>query len=294
MASLIPDPIHTEVRSHAIHLKRLLVATDFSAAAAVGLSYAKLLARLFHSEITLVHAITSAGTDGADDKDERAEWNAASEQLNAERFKVEARGIRCSSVCRVGDPSDILVQTAAEKDSDLLILGSIGHHSLAPSQLGSTAAFIMRAAPCPTLMIGVEATRKNVHLSSFRRLIFASSLRDHMGQALSFAETVARVCNASVDVVHIRQKSDQILPSEVLEHRQKAIVAHLNRAGIPASSYLLDPPAGKSIAEIAEQRGAGLIIFGVEHKALDPSARSTISEVIQLSPCPVLTVPGVA
>lgn len=295
METLMPTSVQTVAQSGAIHLNHLLVATDFSPAAEVGLSYALLLARLFHAEITLVHAITASETSGADRSDEKAGWVEATELLHNERFKVEAHGTRCSSLCRVGNPSDVIVQTAADCGSDLLILGGFGYRSLPPDELGSTAAFIMRSIPCPTLIVGFEAVKQNLHLSGFRRLIFASSFRNHSGRALTIARVIACACNASIDVVHVRQENEQMSVSpEELKHRGETLVTELNRVGVPASSHLLDPPAGKALAEMARDRGAGLIIFGVEHKAIHPLSRSMISEVIQQSPCPVLTVPGIA
>lgn len=60
---------------------------------------------------------------------------------------------RPSSEIAVGDPTDEIVERAAESGYDLLVLGAHGRSGIARLLLGSVAEKVIRRSPCPVLVV---------------------------------------------------------------------------------------------------------------------------------------------
>ncbi len=68
------------------------------------------------------------------------------------RSYLEAHALTIDCVEREGDPSETIVEFAAERDADLLVMGSYGHTKVRELVVGSTTAYAMNHAPCPLLL----------------------------------------------------------------------------------------------------------------------------------------------
>ncbi len=68
-------------------------------------------------------------------------------------------GLLIAGVVENGRPATVLTERA--QDADMLVLGSHGHGRLFHAALGSTADAVVRAAPCPVVI--VPAVRGAVH-----------------------------------------------------------------------------------------------------------------------------------
>ncbi len=66
---------------------------------------------------------------------------------NSERCKG------CTGKVTVGDPVDSIIQYAGTKDADLIIMGTHGAKGLEKILLGSVAERVLKAAPCPVLIM---------------------------------------------------------------------------------------------------------------------------------------------
>ena len=64
------------------------------------------------------------------------------------------------SVCKPGDPVDVLVALAEERDVDLCVVGNRGLNSLAGRLLGSVPANISHRASCDVLIVHTTSGRK--------------------------------------------------------------------------------------------------------------------------------------
>jgi nucleotide-binding universal stress UspA family protein len=51
------------------------------------------------------------------------------------------------------DPVEAIVRTATERSADLIVLGSHGRHGLLHVLGGGVAERVMRAAPCPVMVV---------------------------------------------------------------------------------------------------------------------------------------------
>ena len=76
------------------------------------------------------------------------------EQLTEEaRTYLQAYDVDVSYVIRSGDPSEVIVQYAAECGADLLVIGAYGHTKVRELVVGSTTAYALNHSPCPLLLV---------------------------------------------------------------------------------------------------------------------------------------------
>ena len=65
---------------------------------------------------------------------------------------LRAHAIRGECIAREGDPSETIVQHAAECEANLLFMGAYGHSKVRELVIGSTTDYAMNHAPCPLLL----------------------------------------------------------------------------------------------------------------------------------------------
>jgi len=141
-----------------IALKRILVPIDFSPLSKKALQYALRFAEEFETEVILLHVIEpevppvfdgfmiappviSTIPDGA-------------RKLTRLADSVQtARISSMQSTTRLGLPAHEIVEAAKELDIDLVIIATHGYTGWKHFAIGSTAERVVRAAPCPVLVV---------------------------------------------------------------------------------------------------------------------------------------------
>lgn len=73
--------------------------------------------------------------------------------LERGRALLEGRGPAASFVAMDGDPAEALLRTARADDATLIIVGRTGSGFVTRALLGSTAANVIRQAPCDVLVV---------------------------------------------------------------------------------------------------------------------------------------------
>ncbi|MGB4336238.1 MAG: universal stress protein [Chromatiaceae bacterium] len=145
VAGLAPCPVLMVPRAATLWSHRILLATDGSdhgkAAAQVALD----LARDCQLPVTLVSATTRS--HGAERK---AEAQAALEQL---LVALKAAGIEGEAVLADGRPDQVVIETANDRQADLIVVGSHGRGGLGRLLLGSVSERIMGQAQCAVVIV---------------------------------------------------------------------------------------------------------------------------------------------
>lgn len=144
-----------------IALKNILVATDFSEASEVAVTYGRVLADAFGSRLHLIHVVPeamalpwAAVTDGTSLQEVQAQWERESATRLREELPVSLRDSdRVIFVTRAGDPVRQIVDYAKAEAIDLIVLGTHGRGFVAHVFLGSVAEHVVRRAPCPVLTV---------------------------------------------------------------------------------------------------------------------------------------------
>lgn len=138
--------------------KLILVPTDFSENAGQALDYACELAVKVGAKVHVVHAVTSPPSalqvalseemiegflkEHREELEKLVEGRRASTGANIGGYSVE-----------VGDPRDLIVNTAKEIGAEMIIMGTQGRRGLARMVMGSVAEDVIRHSPCPVLAV---------------------------------------------------------------------------------------------------------------------------------------------
>ena len=141
-----------------VGFKRVLIATDFSAASERALAYALPMVRRYGSMLSIVHAILP-------ETRESITWDPLPRELDRQRLEAEQQMGRLTEEARVKDLNphmvleqgpvwDVLSSIIQSENTDLLVLGTHGRGGLKKLALGSVAEEALRLAPCPVLTIG--------------------------------------------------------------------------------------------------------------------------------------------
>jgi universal stress protein A len=142
-----------------IAIKKILAPTDFSPASKKALEYALHFAGEAHSEITLLHILESVVPLTFEGISMPAlapetESSEAEKRLKALVASVRGRGIASvRAMFRRGIASHEIVEVAKELDVDLIVMATHGYTGWKHFAIGSTAERVVRAAPCPVLVV---------------------------------------------------------------------------------------------------------------------------------------------
>ncbi len=133
--------------------RKILVTTDFSDGTPDALSYAFSVAQENESLVVLRHVIQDMSADDLSGKYRDSLTDGVRRQLE-DLVPVEATNW-CDIVTRVdiGVPYRIILRTIEDGRPDLLVMNIHGKSMLDRALLGSTAERVVRAAPCPVMII---------------------------------------------------------------------------------------------------------------------------------------------
>lgn len=138
--------------------QHILVPIDFSQDSEHAVDCAIGLAKQFQARLTLLHAIYVP---------EAAEVNLAAylekiqsesdRQMAVRRKRVDDAGVAADVLTVLGAPSQTIVETARDKQADLIVMGTHGRTGLRHMLIGSVAERVVRLAPCPVMVVPREA-----------------------------------------------------------------------------------------------------------------------------------------
>jgi nucleotide-binding universal stress UspA family protein len=97
---------------------------------------------------------------------------------------------------------DTLFNICCEEKADLLLLGAYGYGLKDRQTLGSTAEFLLRAVPCPTLTYGPCVRRTFDDPTHKGPILVPISLPCAQGE-LQRAVAIAKLFNASLEILHV-------------------------------------------------------------------------------------------
>jgi universal stress protein A len=149
----------TDLVPQILHLEKILVPTDFSETSKKAVQYALRFAEQFDCEIALLYVVEPVtplvGVPlGVEVFTEKDEFSMAEKDLAALAAEWDAKGPQSvTSFVRVGHAPNEITKAAKELDVDLIIIATHGYTSWQHMCIGSTAERVVRAAPCPVLVV---------------------------------------------------------------------------------------------------------------------------------------------
>lgn len=138
---------------------KILVATDFSAAATTAAGTAALLAHRLGGQVTLVRAVEPPAVlypemGGAEIEGmEAALQRGVTTQLAQSAARLRVDGLVVHEKVLFGFPEQVIPEFARTERTDLILMGAHGRRPVARLLLGSVAERTMLEAPCPVLVV---------------------------------------------------------------------------------------------------------------------------------------------
>ncbi len=139
-----------------MEIKNILFPTDFSEESSYALQYAVDMAKRYGAKLYLlhvVHAIYDTSWYVPTSIDEIYNDLEKSAQKELERYVEDLRGLNTERKVLTGVPYEVIVKFANDNKIDLIIIGSHGRKGIDRILFGSTAAQVVRYAPCPVLTV---------------------------------------------------------------------------------------------------------------------------------------------
>ena len=297
--------------------KRILVATDFSAPSDAALVSAAAAAKHYGARLGVSHIAPGAGAiHPAFPSLARQEMVEVSE---LERRATTAVLLHTKEIVGLGEADiDVLVATttgrneaatiaeqATDYKADLVVVGSHGRTGLARAWLGSVAERVVRLAPCDVLVARPAKDTKP------GPVLAAIDLGETSARVLRVAAREATARGAELIALFALDAPNDVLPYGMLgpfgiyvappdpqgqddlrEAAEKTLRAALEAADVRAKVTILDGRAPHEITQLAEVKGASLIVCathartGLARMALGSVAESVVRHAL----CSVLVI----
>jgi nucleotide-binding universal stress UspA family protein len=143
-----------------IHLRQVLVPTDFSKCSSSALNYGAAFAEKFGASLTILHVVQNVtivlpelGNIPPAGPPIDLMTTASQEALD---HLIAERGLgrfQAKAVVRTGAAHQEIVELARDSEIDLIVMGTHGHTGLVHVLMGSVTEKVVRLAPCPVLTV---------------------------------------------------------------------------------------------------------------------------------------------
>jgi nucleotide-binding universal stress UspA family protein len=148
-------------------LRRIMIPLDGSALARQALPLATALAKTSGAELLLMHAIaaTIEAYSGFPSRGRpipqlaevlKALRDQATNELGAQADELRAQGVRASTQVVQGHAAEVLVDEAARRGVDLIVMATHGYSGLRRWALGSVADKVLHATTTPLLLVRAQ------------------------------------------------------------------------------------------------------------------------------------------
>jgi nucleotide-binding universal stress UspA family protein len=292
-----------------MNLKSILVPVDFSPFSDNAVDYALFLAEKFCAKITLFHAITLFHEEFEESEHfetfkglvEKKEKECA-QRLGSHCATGKSKGVSIESVISRGfSAADLILDHIAQNDDDLVVMGTHGRTGLSKWLIGSVAQKVIQHSPVPLVTIHKEYKKHKI-----KNMLVPVDFSDYSKKAVEYGIEIAKAFQAKLHVLFVVTMGDhpeyynvawEPFLKENPQFKKDIKQRLIDFTGLPEAEAAYDVVEGKAhqqIKEYAERHPMDLIVMGrhgtgaLEHLLMG----STTERVVQISPFPVLTVPG--
>jgi nucleotide-binding universal stress UspA family protein len=229
---------------------------------------------------------------------------AASGKLNEAAEAIREKGVEVDSHLRLGVPSQVLLQTADEKEVDAIVVGTRGLTGIRHLLLGSTAERVVQHATCPVLTVHPGDAD---HHREIRTILVSTDFSQDSETSIRAAlrllgpQPVAKLVLLHVYHLPYEYTAYGTIPTSLdyfkdvegaAEERLNEIARTLDREGLAVETLAKEGYPPDTIIDLADEVSADLIALGTHGRTglAHLLLGSTAERVVQHARCPVLTV----
>jgi nucleotide-binding universal stress UspA family protein len=275
--------------------RHLLLATDLSARCDRAQDRALDLARAWKAKLTIVHALDVVSMTGTTSTILAAARRRASSHLDREFADVG--DIAWDIDIREGEPADVILAVARERNCDMIVTGIAGNDALGHMLVGGTTASVVRQAGLPVLVV-----KKRVR-QAYRRIVVASDLSEASTGALEMGALLFPP--AHITLFHAfdmpfrgflddKDGSERGRANLAREDAKAFVASHLPDAGNDVGVHVAHGDPAPLLAEFVIKEDIDLLLAGTYGRtgllgALIGSVAEALLEEVE---CDVMIVPG--
>ncbi len=288
----------------AVKMERLLLPTDGSefseGAIREGINLAKGCSSKLYAmsvvEMNPEYAALAPQLVEKDEKDTRRHLESVKERASKE-------GVDCETIVRLGDePHRYIVEEAAKRDVEMIIIGRRGRTGLKRLMMGSVTAKVIGYAPCKVLVVPRAARLV------LKKILIATDGSKYSNAAGSYAVGMAKRCGANLivvsvvpsesipplDIVHSQMQRELIAEKELKEAEKnvKSVKELAEKEGVKVRGFVLTGRPYEAIIDTAKENSADIIVMGSYGRTdIERLLMGIVAErVIGFTECAVLVV----
>ncbi len=191
---------------------KILCPVDFSDTSLNAIEFAARIADKYKASLTLLHVFTEDDfAKSLDEKDkdlltykellERAKKKLKTLSDTIIKSKDFSNPVQCDNRLEMGILDEIIVAFAREEKIGLIVIGTTGISQINLTYIGSNTRKIIEESEIPVLSIPQQAT-----YNSFRKIVYATDLKDADKVALQEVVSFATIFDGRINVVHVNSK----------------------------------------------------------------------------------------
>jgi len=293
-----------------IEIKLIVCPVDFSEFSIRAYRHALSLAEHYRAKLVAQHIVevwrhhSASFAVSANLYDEYSQVLRGNGKSQLEEFvkKHTYNEIQPELVVDEGTAGDVILSLAQERGTDLIVMGTHGLRGFDRLMLGSVTDRVMRAASCPVLAVRepphdlVAAGQEKHNPHRLNRILACTDFSEDSDLALNYAFSAAAEYDAELTLLHVLEKAPrQAKADEEIAEVTERLGKVIPPAGLKTVKIKTAVRTGKpyqQINQFAQEAQIDLVSMGVRGRgALDIAVfGSTTYRVMQLGPCPVLTV----
>jgi len=293
-----------------MQFKKILVGVDFSDITDQILQSAVYLARLFGSELKLVHIIENTifpvALDEIEpliDPEEFKKIVETVEKLTLEAGNkleeitkkiIEEEGIKASFLVKTGDIAEEILEICEQGNFDLIVIGAHKEAMTESLLLGNEAEKIVNKARASVLVV------KGKPLDNIRRILCGYDFLPNSIEALETAKEIAKRVGAEIDIIHADTEKGFAHFSHIYEtvfQRKVNLLKELKEKfekeeGIKVDFEIIKAEPAAAILKAIKDFNPDLVVVGKrQRKDIKRFFLGTIAmKVVKNSPVPVMIV----
>ncbi len=216
-------------------------------------------------------------------------------EMVAREFGIEAKSILCE-----GEPPEVLVSMAKEKNADLIVLGTFGRRGINRLLMGSVTSQVIVNSPVDVLVVKKQCSECS---GEYRSILVPFDGSDFSKKALGKACILSKTAGSEVTVLYVIPRYEEMIgffrtdsiKKSMNQEAQKIVEAAISAAaaaGISVKTEIREGHSAEKIIDVASGMKKDLIVMGSYgwrgvNKAI---MGSTTERVLIGAPCPVLAV----
>lgn len=286
-------------------ITRILMPVDFSDRCLGMVPYARMLAKHYGSEITLLHVINPvfiAPDIGMAPPAVVAvpHWLIEDKAKQLDAFaKDELANLPVKRLVYEGVPEAQIAALAISEEADLVVMPTHGYGLFRRFLIGSVVAKVLDDVACPVLT-GVHM-EKHAHDQEVKvaTVTCAIDLNKGTGETLAKAAKLAFDFGAKLGVVHVQPAKKHGMEAPALQELrpqlEELVSQELARQGIEFApgnlvACVQEGEVAQAVCQFAQRTGSHLLVIGRGDSLKGSRLGLHTYSIVRQSPCPVLSV----